>query len=307
MSLPKGSIPCRLFIILAREAPLAVIIRRGPSKWHHIIKWNTDSDTFEPGAWFHGQFHPERSDISPDGTRLIYFATDYSFRNRGKGFPNAWTAISKVPWLTALAVWPNFSTYFGGGLFETDTRIWVNPDHQNSKPLAGYQPQGLEISYDHPFFDHNWHWIFRIEQAGWQVVQPYPAGSIPVYRIGPDGSYNMETTDPNCQLGIVPDAVHERVQPHGSLALLMTSTYVLSEGKIHQMFIVKDDLRRISIRIEGAVWVEWDTQGRLVYTKEGKLFAGEITTSGELVSHELADFNNVKPERTKSPDWARVW
>lgn len=39
--------PARLFVLLAREASAGVILRRGPSKWVQLIKWNTDADTFE--------------------------------------------------------------------------------------------------------------------------------------------------------------------------------------------------------------------------------------------------------------------
>ena len=47
-------VPCRLPVILARAAPIAVIFRRGPSKLVELIKWHTDTDTFERGQWFKG-------------------------------------------------------------------------------------------------------------------------------------------------------------------------------------------------------------------------------------------------------------
>ena len=62
---------CRLSVILAREAPVGVIFRRGPAKWVQIIHWNTATDTFTPGQWFHGKIDPERSDLSPDGTGAL--------------------------------------------------------------------------------------------------------------------------------------------------------------------------------------------------------------------------------------------
>src|SRR5262245_41328779 len=42
----------RLFVILARRAPRAVIFRRGPSKHVALILWHTDTDKFEVGQWF---------------------------------------------------------------------------------------------------------------------------------------------------------------------------------------------------------------------------------------------------------------
>lgn len=146
--MPEFPVPCRLYVILAREAPVGVIFRCGPSKWTQIIQWNTDSDTLEEGAWFHGQMYPQRGDISPDGTKLIYFATNYDATDND--FPAEWTAISKMPWLTALCAWPNLGTYFGGGLFATDSKIWLNQNfHYHGNMTDGsVLPQDIEISSD---------------------------------------------------------------------------------------------------------------------------------------------------------------
>src|SRR5262249_44616225 len=72
--LPAVRPPCRLHVLLAREAPVAVILRRGPSAWYQVILWRTDRDTFEDGAWFKGRLYEERCDLSPDGELLLYFA-----------------------------------------------------------------------------------------------------------------------------------------------------------------------------------------------------------------------------------------
>ena len=71
---PAGRTSCRVFAILARNAATGVVFRRGPSKWVQLIRWNTDTDTFESGQWFHGRLYERRADLSPDGTKLIYFA-----------------------------------------------------------------------------------------------------------------------------------------------------------------------------------------------------------------------------------------
>ena len=61
----------RIFFILARNSPTAVVFRRGPSKWVQVLKWDTDTDTFEAGQWFHGKIYERRSDLSLDGSMLI--------------------------------------------------------------------------------------------------------------------------------------------------------------------------------------------------------------------------------------------
>jgi hypothetical protein len=90
----------RLFVIMARKAPIAAIIRRGPSKQVRLIAWNTDTDTFEGGQWLKGRIYERRCDLSPDGRYLIYFAANH------KSPIYSWTAISRLPYLTALAFWP---------------------------------------------------------------------------------------------------------------------------------------------------------------------------------------------------------
>ena len=65
---------CRLFPIFAREKSVCVIFRRGPSKWTQLILWDTETDEITNGQWFKGRIYERRCDLSPDGTKLIYFA-----------------------------------------------------------------------------------------------------------------------------------------------------------------------------------------------------------------------------------------
>jgi len=44
---------CRLDVLLARDASVGVILRRGPTNWAQLIRWQTD-DTFEAGSGFMG-------------------------------------------------------------------------------------------------------------------------------------------------------------------------------------------------------------------------------------------------------------
>ena len=106
--------PCRLFVISARAAPVAAILRRGPSAWYQIIAWDTRRDVFTDGAWLKGRIYEERCDVSPDGELLLYFC--HGGRAR-PGYGDSWTAVSRLPWLHALTLWPWGTTYGGGGRF----------------------------------------------------------------------------------------------------------------------------------------------------------------------------------------------
>ena len=139
------SSPCRLHVVVARDAPCAIVLRRGPTRWYHVIRWHMNRDVFEPGAWFRGRIYEERCDLSPDGKLLVYFCL------RGSGAPHpgythAWTAVSRAPWLYALTLWPWGTTYGGGGRFTGNRELTLHiempidthPDH----PI-----HGLNVKY----------------------------------------------------------------------------------------------------------------------------------------------------------------
>lgn len=131
--------PPRLFVIMARQAAVAVVIRRGPAAWARVSLWNTASDVFTPGSWFHGRIFAEKCDLSPDGTLFLYAA----FKGGGLGtsYSDSWTALSRPPWLHALVLWPMRTTYGGGGRFLGERQVALrgasaaHPDH----PLQGVQ------------------------------------------------------------------------------------------------------------------------------------------------------------------------
>ena len=70
-------VPARLHVILAREAPKAVVFRRGPSGCVCTLGWDLETDTFTLGQWLKGRIYEYRSDLSPDGEFMVYFATDF--------------------------------------------------------------------------------------------------------------------------------------------------------------------------------------------------------------------------------------
>jgi hypothetical protein len=137
--------PPRLFVIMARTARLAVVLRRGPSEWCHLIQWDTHRDVFTPGAWFHGRIYEDKCDLSPDGKLFVYAA--FKGGKLGTGYTQSWTAISRPPWLHALALWPFGTTYGGGGRFVDDRRVILrgaselHPDH----PPGGLPSKKLAI------------------------------------------------------------------------------------------------------------------------------------------------------------------
>ncbi len=62
----------RLSVLIAANAPVAVILRRGPKRHFRLILWDLATDTFELGQWMKGQI--ALCDVAPDGQKLLYWA-----------------------------------------------------------------------------------------------------------------------------------------------------------------------------------------------------------------------------------------
>ena len=135
-----------LFVIMARDRPVAVILRRGPSDWYHVILWDTARDRFERGAWLRGRIYEDRCDLSPDGELLLAFV--HQGRKAGSATTHAWSAVSRPPWLHALALWPQGTTYGGGGRFTGKRSLTL----RNGRPRAhpDHPDAGLEVTSGNP-------------------------------------------------------------------------------------------------------------------------------------------------------------
>lgn len=135
-----------LYVIPARDEPIALILRRGPSAWYHLILWQTRRDVFTHGAWFHGRIYEEKCDLSTDGNLFVYSV--HKGTGAGAKFTHAWTAISRAPWLHALVVWPQGTTYGGGGKFTGPRTLWgVSP--RGTHPDFPFPKDRFQIA-DHP-------------------------------------------------------------------------------------------------------------------------------------------------------------
>jgi hypothetical protein len=113
----------RIHLILARKAPVAAVFRRGPSKQVALLRWSLDTDTVTLGQWLKGRIYARRADLSPDGRHLIYFAATHRPSDPHGG---SWTAVSRMPYLTALHLYGWGHCWNGGGLFVNNRDYWLN-------------------------------------------------------------------------------------------------------------------------------------------------------------------------------------
>jgi hypothetical protein len=268
--------PPRIYCIPATDAPIVAVFRRGPSRWSHVGRWDLESGHYEPGAWLAGRIFPRRSDLSPDGSFLCYFAHKPNARWR-EG--DAYVAISKLPWLTALHAFGTCGT-------------WTRGYHFGARPGTAELEEALPIPY-------GLHSTEPIQVAcerrrGWEEA---PGGPPRVRGDRWDQRRNAR--------------VRKR-QPGGDRKLCVES--VGSAGGAFGVAQPVDGLRdRYSLEspgdlelLEDVQWADWDRQGRLLTaTRSGRLEMRSPSGGHDVVF--AADVAELTPEPTPAPDWARRW
>jgi hypothetical protein len=274
----------RLYCILARAADTGVIFRRGPSKLVRLISWDLQTHTFQPGQWFKGRIYERKSDLSPNGTKLLYVAA----KPRGK--IQNWIAISSPPFLTAHVLWSRMGTYGEVSLFKTDSMLALSTYNGASslEPAHGFAvPRQLRVKpkpwpgYFHRLADHD-----RLVRDGWAV------------RAG-DPVYNSKSASQGHPV------VYRRPVPGGtrSTCLEMSAT---SETNI--TYAVRDDLGSFV-----ALVADWaDVRGEdVLYAHGGRLFRIRVAKRGKQIECgqpiELDDFSDMKFEPIEAPAWATKW
>jgi hypothetical protein len=280
---------CRLFVLLAREAPLGLIFRHGPHDWTQLILWHTDRDVFQEGQWFKGRIYERRSDLSPDGSKLIYFVRKINpYTKRDPVYTYAWTAISKPPYLTALALWPKGNCWHGGGLFEDNQHVWLNHNPEAAIPHPNHQPVGLDITPNPEAHGEDYPvWSRRMKLDGWSKTQNG------VYRFQ-EGIFLTGQTE-----------IWEKPSPKTELVLVYELLGIKCGGSnLLEAFRVRTIDGQVELK--EADWADWDQQGRLVFTHNSILFTATLM-NGIVHAHALADFYNHQPEEVISPEWARTW
>lgn len=101
-----------LHAILAAESPAAILIKRGPGRCSCTIGWDRVTDTFELGQWLKQRIDHDGADLSPDGKLFVYFVNTQKWGEEH----GVYRAISRAPWLKALAFWSTDSWTKGPGV-----------------------------------------------------------------------------------------------------------------------------------------------------------------------------------------------
>ncbi|MGA2219394.1 MAG: hypothetical protein ABSG51_14985 [Terracidiphilus sp.] len=253
-----------------------------------VLKWDTEKDTFEAGQWFHGRIYERRADLSPDGSMLVYFAQKISLRTlQDREYTYAWTAVSRPPYITALALWPKGDCWHGGGLFQDNKTLILNHKPDVAKPHPNHVPHVLQVilknnvcGEDDPLYSE------RLQRDGWVLKQEW----VVEYRGYPLG---YTTHQPQ---------IREKHNLDGSMLIRLTRS--IENLDYAEEFAVSNGNDSGFIQLERASWVDWDRRGRLVFARDGRIFEGQVGDGMLLNSRELVDLNSATPAPVRSPDWA---
>lgn len=271
--------PARLHVLLARKAPVGVVIRRGPSKSVCTLLWDRETDEFRLGQWLRGRIYERRADLSPDGRHMIYFAMNGRW---GDATGGSWTAISRAPHLKALTLFAKGDCWRGGGLFIDDRRYWLNDggDHEPHKSIRDSREVRRDPRHRPPQeFGGECPGVYypRLLRDGWSLVGSEEIGkwrelSVFEKRVG-DGLILRKFA--HAELGAPPGKgcywdEHELDGPEGSIPL------------------------------PDAEWAEADGP-RLVWAAGGKLFAAPLDAPGLAEPRLLHDFNDMTFEPIRAP------
>ncbi len=256
-------VPARIHVLLARDAPVAVVLRRGPSKQVCSILWNRTDDTFTIGQWKKGRIYEDKCDISPDGQHWIYFVLEGKWESPTLG---AYTVLARTPYLKAIGLWQHGDTWDGGGTFVSNNWFVIHGWCQGSvvrehRPLLS--PLELEQVYcDAPP---------RQISLGWTAIR---------------GSYQRRGVDHPVTIG------YEKLVGCGWFLRHLL-------GSSSNYTICNQDTTE-TCELPGWQWADWDRH-RLVWAEQGKLFAGEVADSGIINQRELYDFNSLRFAPIEAP------
>lgn len=170
----------RLEALFAQSAPKAVILRRGPRTHFHLISWDLEADVFTHGQWMKGrvqlcdlspdgskllyvaeQYHAgaswrrERDGAgAASGYDPLRGPGRWRSSRRGEARRRVpryraalareigarWTALSRPPYFTALAVWPSQGSWTGGGFFLADDALVLRESGEALRPQGAAPP-----------------------------------------------------------------------------------------------------------------------------------------------------------------------
>ncbi len=265
------------------------------------------------GQWFHGRIYERRGDLSPDGKLLVYFAANW--KDRSGPNSGSWTAVSRPPYLSALAIWFKGDAWNGGGLFKTNNELGHNnggPNAFRSRdphiPLNAFD-LNLGQGEDYPIEE------VRERRDGWVMIQkmnvtepPLPSWPpLPPLEAGQTMSHETILELANWFKENPPDLSGYVTHAPAILEKACGQWRLQREERLEGFSMIrKFALLNSDIDLTATDWAEWDHRQRLVFARAGKLYAVK-PNEGSAGIAELVDLNRNVFTPMEAPDWACRW
>lgn len=270
----KHDIPPALHVLLAKDAPLAVVLRRGPTKMYSTWLWNRDTDEVTLGQWMKGRIYEDRCDLSSDGKFLLYFVMTPS--DPLKSQPWGWTVVSRAPYLKAIVLLPQNHTWYGGGFWTSNRKYWLNGLNIKHAPEVKTDSRHVKRELD-PKYAAQSLTRMRMERDGWRWVG---AGDREEWQ----SIYERPLTAGWMLRRITHGDLTEKSQGRSPV----WDEYVLFNPENHRTYETKWE------------WADMD-RSRVVWAEKGRLCTAELTDKGLGPERTIFDFNGKKFEPIKAP------
>ncbi len=272
----------RVFCVPDPESRVAAVIHKMPGRWWRLGRWDFASGAYEEGAWFRGTLYPQRCDLSPGGRWFSYFALQ---PNSSWAPGENYHAVSRLPWLKALAAWREYAT--GGYVlqFVPDPAEWAigNPAFGDVSVLSTVS--GLRATEPSQF---------AVERRrGWAESISTPP---------PDAAYFWQERR---------EVVMEKPSPDAECAAVLSVRSRFAGFRTCPTICPPDPTAyRLTHRgrtavLTGVQWADWTFDGRLaVVTGSGLLQI--LDGRGQQVLRETRP-RDGSPRPLPAPAWASEW
>jgi len=228
-----------------------------------------------------GRIYERRTDISPDGKHMIYFAMNGKWSSETRG---AWTAVSKAPYLKALDLFAKGDCWEGGGLFLSTNRYWVNDRYYDPNNLLYNNSSCLRDEEFRPDLNYGAEctgvYYPRLLRDGWKLIERADRNS-----------WNSATIfeKPLLKDWVLRKVAHEQI---GS---------PVGKGCYWDEHELVNSVSKTRISCPDWEWADWE-QDTLVWAEAGKLYRAGLSGRTELRSAKLLhDFNSYTFEAIEAP------
>jgi hypothetical protein len=315
-----------LYCLIARESPMAVVIRRGPSNRAQLLSWDLSNDHFEKGQWFKGRIYEHHCDLSPSGRYLVYWAGNH------KAPYYHWTAVSRPPYLTAISLWPNDGS-IGGGVFDDESRLlltYLSRRKAYGNPLPnGFEVEAWTGDYHAPLghitearllrdgWSQTQQGIFKLDENKIEERRRFDDWFERFQNIEPGSLARSELEAPPALTTFSKGEIRHPLDPI-DIRRKQSGTYYLEmrtlglwqvEGPTHvtEYRVFSATTNNIVLDLGRTDWADWDKNGDLLYARSGCIFRVPSHKIGNGEPLQLIDLTGATFEPLEAPAEFKRW